>query len=134
MREVGFNKLEDSSDLKIKKIEYPASKGKEYFLEVVNEEDVLYGLLRLRIVPDSDTGIVRELHVYGKALDLHEKGKVSQHKGLGKWLMNEAENICREENCKNIKVISGVGVREYYKKVGYSLDKEGVYMEKNLYD
>lgn len=134
MREVGFNKIKKSEvkNLKLKKIEYTASGGKEYFLEVVNDEDVLYGLLRLRINPNSDTGIIRELHVYGKALDLGEEGKESQHRGLGKWLMNEAEEICRRSGCNEIKVISGVGVREYYRKLGYELDEEGIYMAKQL--
>jgi len=76
--------------------------------------------------------MVRELHVYGQALNLHEQGKISQHIGLGKQLMNEAEKIAKKNKCKTTKVISGVGVREYYRKLGYELDKEKVYMEKDL--
>ncbi len=124
-REIGFNKnIGDlNTDLKIKKTEYLASGGKEYFLEIVNKEDILFGLLRLRIFDKK--AMVRELHVYGQSLKLGEGGreKGQQHTGLGKWLMEEAEKIAKKEKCKEIKVISGVGVREYYKKIGYGLEK-----------
>ena len=53
-----------------------------------------------------------------------------QHKGLGKLLMKKAEEIARTEGMKKIAVISGVGVREYYRKLGYKLD--GSYMVKGL--
>ena len=73
--------------------------------------------------------IVRELHVYGQAMNLGKKeAKASQHKGIGKQLMGEAEKITRENKIKELKVISGVGVREYYRKLGYKL--KGEYMVK----
>ncbi|MEK6926625.1 MAG: tRNA uridine(34) 5-carboxymethylaminomethyl modification radical SAM/GNAT enzyme Elp3 [Nanoarchaeota archaeon] len=127
MREIGFNKeVDDNIILKI--LEYEASEGKEFFLQLVNKDDILFGLLRLRI---SERGaMVRELHIYGKALEIGKKGEVSQHRGLGKWLMDEAEKIVKEKGMKKIAVISGIGVREYYKKLGYNL--EGFYMVKTL--
>jgi elongator complex protein 3 len=46
-------------------------------------------------------------------------------------LMLEAEKISREEfDAKNLLVISAVGTREYYQKLGYSL--YGPYMAKKL--
>jgi elongator complex protein 3 len=127
-REVGFNKDVDIN-LKLKITKYNASNGKEYFLELVNKDDILFGLLRLRIVEDKS--LVRELHVYGKSLEIHEKNKnASQHKGFGKWLMEEAEKISKKEKVKKILIISGVGVREYYKNIGYNL--ENTYMVKNI--
>jgi len=46
-------------------------------------------------------------------------------------LMEEAERIAREEHFNTkIAVISGVGTRNYYRKLGYEL--EGVYMVKSL--
>jgi len=135
-REIGFNKENINLDLKLKTTEYKASGGDEYFIEIVNEDDVLFGLLRLRVFNDKKVknAIIRELHVYGQSLKLGEKSEEgSQHKGFGKWLMNEAENIAKKENCKEIKIISGIGVREYYKKLGYELDKsKGEYMGKFL--
>ncbi len=132
-REVGFNKKDIKLDLKLKTTEYKADGGKEYFLEIVNKEDILFGLLRLRIT--NKNAMIRELHVYGQSLKLGETGKESggQHTGLGKWLMEEAEKIAKKEKCKEIKVISGVGVREYYRKLGYNLNNgKGEYMEKVL--
>jgi len=47
-------------------------------------------------------------------------------------LMEEAERIARDEHgSKKLAVISGVGTRNYYAKLGYEL--EGPYMVKYLY-
>jgi elongator complex protein 3 len=132
-REMGFAMRDGrkiNHDLKIKVSKYNASKGKEYFIEVVNKDDLLFGLLRLRI--ENKEAIVRELHVYGPALNLGVEGKLGQHRGLGEKLMSRAEEIVRKKGIKNLKVISGVGVREYYKKLGYSLDKKKIYVEKSF--
>ena len=52
-----------------------------------------------------------------------------QHQGYGTLLMEEAERIAREEHgSEKILVISGVGTRHYYRKLGYDLD--GPYMSK----
>ena len=145
MREVGFN-LPRVARLEIDRVNYKASGGSEIFLQVIDKDRILFGLLRLRLT--NDKAIVRELHVYGQALDLGESFKgahptllrprhgseptstIAQHRGLGKRLMLEAEKISRENGFKKIAVISGVGVREYYKKLGYK--KEGEYMVKKL--
>ncbi len=127
-REVGFAKGELNKNLQLKVTKYRASSGKEYFIEIVNDDDILFGLLRLRIIDGK--AIVRELHVYGQSLKLGEKGNLSQHIGLGKRLMNEAEKIACEKKCRQILVISGIGVREYYKNLGYKLEKS--YMVKRI--
>jgi len=44
--------------------------------------------------------------------------------------MFEAEEIARKEKAKTLAVISGVGVRQYYKNLGYSLENN--YMVKSL--
>jgi elongator complex protein 3 len=139
MRELGFNKqyfkkIDDHVSLKTS--EYDASGGKEFFLQFVNRDNILFGLLRLRFLNKpfmeglQDCAMVREIHVYGQALSLGEKGKDGQHIGLGKKLMEEAERVAKENGHKRLAVISGVGVREYYKKLGYKL--EGPYMIKTL--
>jgi len=127
-REIGFNKEKLNLNLELKITKYKASEGKEYFLEIVNKDDVLFGLLRLRIA--NGKSIIRELHVYGQSLKLGEKGELSQHKGFGKMLMKEAEKISKKEKINKISVISGIGVREYYRKLGYNL--ENTYMVKKL--
>uniref|UniRef100_T1KMU4 Uncharacterized protein n=1 Tax=Tetranychus urticae TaxID=32264 RepID=T1KMU4_TETUR len=99
--------------------------GWETFLSYEDvQQDILIGLLRLRnCSPDTFRpelkgfcSIVRELHVYGR---------------FGMLLMEEAQRITLNEyGSTEIAVISGVGTRNYYKKLGYSL--EGVYMCKSL--
>jgi predicted N-acetyltransferase YhbS len=43
-----------------------------------------------------------------------------QHQGFGTLLMEEAERIAREEHGSvKLAVISGVGVRSYYARLGY---------------
>ena len=76
--------------------------------------------------------IIREVHTYGQMLPIKSKSKKSpQHIGLGKKLILEAEKITLQEfKLKKISVISGVGVRDYYRKLGYRL--EDGYMVKNL--
>ena len=103
---------------------YDASEGTEVFLSYENN-DKLIGFLRLRL---SKEAFVRELHVYGSMAGLGKKGKV-QHRGYGKKLLLEAEKIAKKKY-KKLKVISGIGVREYYKKLGYKLEKN--YMVKQL--
>lgn len=54
-----------------------------------------------------------------------------QHQGIGTLLMEEAERIAREEHgSRKLAVISGIGVRSYYARLGFVL--EGPYMTKLL--
>jgi len=126
-------------DVKLLRCDYKASNEKEVFLSFEDtKNDILIGFCRLRkpykpfrkeITKDS-VGI-RELHVYGEAISIGQKGKGTQHKGFGKKLMQEAEKIAKEElKAKKILIISGIGVKEYYKKFGYK--KDGIYMSKKL--
>jgi len=129
MREIGFNKKNVDLNVELKVVEYNASNGKEFFLELVNKDNILFGLLRLRI--SNGQAMVRELHVYGQALRLGQKDNlVAQHSGFGKLLMEKAEEITKENKINKIFVISGVGVRNYYKVLGYNLEEP--YMVKKL--
>lgn len=76
--------------------------------------------------------IVRELHVYGTAVPVSARDPTKfQHQGFGLLLMEEAERIAKEEHgSRKISVISGVGTRNYYRKIGYELD--GPYMSKMI--
>lgn len=120
------------------KEEYSASKGKEIFLSLENKERTkLLAFLRLRIPHQpfisalKNSAIVRELHTYGKMIPLNQKRAAPQHRGLGKKLMAQAERITYSKlKLPRISVISGIGVREYYKKLGYHL--KGEYMIKDL--
>lgn len=78
-----------------------------------------------------NSAIVRELHTYGTALNLKQtRTDASQHKGYGKMLMQEAEKIAKREGYGKVAVISGIGVREYYKMLGYKL--KDTYMVKKI--
>ncbi len=125
--------------------DYSASGGKEIFLSIEDKNrEKLYSFLRLRIPSYyfygkkhflevlNGSSIVRELHTYGKVLKIGEtENQQIQHQGLGKILLNQAEKITKTEfKLNKIAVISGVGVREYYRKLGYRLEDE--YMVKNF--
>ncbi len=120
-------------NLKLNAIHYKASKGTEFFISI-EDKNALFGFCRLRFPSQflrkeitHDSALIRELHVYGEAEQIGRKGMI-QHKGFGKRLLKEAENICRMYRKNKVIVISGVGVRQYYKKLGYK--KDGPFMSK----
>ena len=148
-REAGLQRryLSDQQ-ITMNRIDYLASNGLEVFLsfESVDKLTIL-GFLRLRKVmghcrkelkeyvnnDSSCAAIVRELHVYGQMLNVGktEEKESSQHKGYGLKLMQEAERITKEEfGVSKLSVISAIGTREYYKKLGYI--KNGPYVCKAL--
>ncbi len=117
--------------------EYEASSGKEFFISLEDiKNDVLFGFARLRFPSQclrkeitQTSALIRELHVYGEATALGKEGTV-QHRGLGKQLMKKAEEIAKQNGKDKMVVISAVGTREYYKKLGY--EREGMYMVKKV--
>jgi elongator complex protein 3 len=130
-REVGTNYAIQEKTI-LDRIDYPASAGKEIFLQYISpKSNKLFALLRLRIT-SANSAIIREVHTYGKLAKINKKDKNSpQHIGLGKKLILEAEKIAKKEfKLDKIVVISGVGVREYYRKLGYKL--KNTYMVKYL--
>jgi elongator complex protein 3 len=129
--------------LVLHRIDYDASGGKEIYLEYASpDHKKLYSMLRLRILSRFDlknlersnlyAATIREVHTYGKLLNLGAKNKKSpQHAGLGKKLIAEAEKIAKKEfSCDRISVIAGIGVRAYYRKLGYKL--RSTYMVKEF--
>jgi len=156
-----------AGEIKLNRINYKASGGKEIFLQYVSpDKKKLFALLRLRIPsfachPErvkrvegsnpirfldctrndklyellpalKNAALIREVHTYGKVTAINKKDKTSpQHIGLGKKLMLEAEKIARKEfKLNKIVVISGIGVRGYYKKLGYR--QKDTYMIKSI--
>ncbi len=109
--------------------DYEASGGKEIFLSFENvKRTKLYALLRLRIL--KDYAIVREIHTYGQMVPIAKKRKAIQHRGLGRKLMKQAEKIAKDSGASELAVISGIGVKPYYHKLGYKL--ENTYMVKKF--
>ena len=125
------------------RMDYEASGGKEIFLSFEDENETLFGLLRMRIQSqpiaslgweiNGNLALIRELHIYGPEVPLsQQKEEAAQHKGLGKALLKEAERIAAQEfQIERMVVLSGVGAREYYRsELGYS--SQGEYMVKSL--
>src|SRR3989344_3585554 len=142
-REAGFhlknNEKFDFKKIKISVTEYAASQGKEFFISADEpKQDVLFGFVRMRFPSQflreeitKDSALIRELHVFSAAAQIGRKSDESfQHRGIGKSLMAKAEEIARQESKDKMVVISGIGAREYFRKIEYGL--EGVYMVKDL--
>jgi elongator complex protein 3 len=121
------------------RMDYEASGGREVLLSFEDENETLFGLLRMRVqskpvagLGDKTSGnlaLIRELHIYGPEVSLKQRNpSAAQHKGLGKKLMREAERIAAGEfQAQQMVVLSGVGAREYYRsEFGYS--SQGAYM------
>ncbi len=108
---------------------YKASGGEEYFIAAEDVgKNILVGFCRLRLVRDKPA-MVRELHVYSEVAPIGAEG-VLQHKGWGARLLKKAEEIAKKDGKKNIIIISGCGVKLYYKNRGYNY--AGAYMSKVL--
>jgi elongator complex protein 3 len=146
-REVGRSLLlkgRKLANVEVLVTEYEASGGVEVFISAEDiQNDVLVGLLRLRIPSekafrpeiDSKTAIIRELHVYGPQLPVGEKPRDidTQHLGVGAKLLKKAEEVAYSKYDKRkILILSGIGVREYYRKLGYWREKNSPYMMKLL--
>ncbi len=147
-REVGHRVIKRGYELKseivINVVRYEASEGLEYFITAEDpESDVIFGFLRLRKpshkawrpeIVNSETYIVRELHVYGQSIPIGEcepwKWGSWQHRGIGSALLKNAEELVSSLGGDKIVIISGVGVREYYYRRGYMLD--GPYVSKKI--
>ncbi len=151
-REVGHNILKgnppgpENINLYVEK--YDCCGGLEHFISFEDmKADVLVGFLRLRFpnIPHrpelKNAALIRELHVYGSLTPLGEtadtlsapladNNRSWQHRGYGKELIQKAEELAADGGYEAISVISGIGVREYYKKYGYVFD--GTYMTKKL--
>jgi elongator complex protein 3 len=133
-------------------ITYRTKTGTEHFLSFesppklsrlsLDKKGRLASFTRLRL-PDNGgadailpvlkgAALIRELHTYGRHMKVGGDGSQSQHVGFGRRLLAEAERIAKEAGYEKMAIISGIGVREYYRKLGYAL--EGTYMLKKLTD
>uniref|UniRef100_A0A7S0GDK9 Elongator complex protein 3 n=1 Tax=Proboscia inermis TaxID=420281 RepID=A0A7S0GDK9_9STRA len=146
MREVGMKQIHEAvspDSVELVRRDYVANSGWETFLSYEDPtNDILIGLLRLRRINtdlafrpevlDGKCSMIRELHVYGSAVAVNNRDPTKfQHQGFGMLLMEEAERIARvEHGSTKLLVISGVGTRYYYRKMGYVLD--GPYMSKKI--
>jgi len=129
----------NADDFTLSRIEYRTKTGTELFLSWENtKKRKLAAFTRLRL-PDNNgndailpvlrgAALIRELHTYGRHTPIGGAGEQSQHVGFGRRLLAEVEHIAKDAGYTKLAVISGIGVREYYRKLGYRL--EGTYMVK----
>ena len=135
-REIGRADIGDvpnETDVKLAEDEYRASGGTELFLSYdAPSEDCIIGYARLRFPCNGeDVARVRELHVYGEMVPISQKaGNRWQHRGFGEKLLGECEARAAERGFRSIEVTSGVGARNYYRRLGY--ERKGSYMAKAL--
>jgi elongator complex protein 3 len=116
---------------------YETDATTEHFLSFETAEERLAGFLRLSFPhPDQELplpelaehALIREVHVYGPALNLGDGSEgEAQHMGLGSELIEKAKEMARAADFPKIAVISAIGTREYYRKYhGFVVD--GLYM------
>lgn len=121
---------------------YETDATTEHFLSYETADGTrLAGFLRLSLphrdaphpLPElEDHAMIREVHVYGPALNLGESSQgEAQHMGVGSRLIYKAKEMARDAGYGRIAVISAVGTREYYAKHhGFAVD--GLYMTAGL--
>jgi ELP3 family radical SAM enzyme/protein acetyltransferase len=139
-REIKGNNV-SIENVKINIEKYKASDSDEYHISFDTNcnKNYLIGFLRLRLNKDNSNvldsikscALIRELHVYSNLNSVGNNIEGSmQHKGFGKQLVAKAEEIALDNGYKKVAIISGTGVRGYYKNLGYDLID--TYMIKNL--
>lgn len=139
-REVRGTKV-DLAKMRLDDLAYSAGAFTEHFLSFVTDDDRIAGFLRLSLPgPASpETGIqdlesaaiIREVHIYGQSIQLGEDGaRGVQHQGLGTRLIHEAVAIAREHGYSRLAVISAIGTRRYYRRLGFRSGE--LYMIKDL--
>lgn len=131
----------DAGSLVLRVTTYDTDLTREHFLEyMTNSADVGTGaipqtaaFLRLSLPLRADVGsraflpelagcaLIRELHVYGPALDFGEASPSGdpQHAGLGARLLDAARALAREAGFAHISVIAATGTQGYYASRGF---------------
>ena len=113
-------------DLNLKILTYSTVNTTEKFLQFITKDNKIAGFLRLSLPQNksfikelANSAIIREIHIYGQALDVGEQAK-TQHLGLGTRLINKAKQISQAKKYQQLSVISAIGTKEYYRNRGFS--------------
>ncbi len=126
-REVGRRAWPDPAALVPVETRYRAGEGEELFLSLEDPAtDTLAGFLRLRFPSEGTVGgcdgpVIRELKVLGPEVPVGSTAgpREYQHLGFGRSLLERAEERAREQGARQLKVLSAVGTRDYYRRLGY---------------
>ena len=125
-REVRGREVEPDA-LRLERLDYETDVTHESFLSYVTPDDRLAGFLRLSLPQAEPTiaelagcAVIREVHVYGPALELGARGEgKAQHAGLGTRLLEEARRLARQAGFRRLAVIAAIGTRPYYRARGF---------------
>ena len=141
-REIGTQAV-DLETLSLKSISYETTISKELFLQWVTPDNGIVGFLRLSLPKPSALALyagqlpirpgeamIREVHVYGFAAKISGSSASAQHHGLGKALIEKAAIIANEAGYHYLNVISAIGTREYYRRLGF--EDNGLYQRRHL--
>jgi elongator complex protein 3 len=144
-REVGHNDATPENPT-METASYAVAGGTEHFLSIEDRDrDLLVAFCRVRFPSEvlrrelEDAAVVRELHVYGGEVGVGAGGtdadgvaaESHQHQGHGRRLLRRAEEIAADAGYERLAVLSGIGVRPYYReKLDYRQD--GPYVTKRL--
>ncbi len=141
-REISVAKA-NVEELHLDIVRYDTHNTNEYFLQWVTPENKIAGFLRLSL-PDCDyvaarqadlavlpnEAMIREIHVYGAVAGLNKTSAGAQHLGLGKQLVKEAVAIAQKSGYAKLNVISAVGTRAYYERLGFA--ENGLYQQMDI--
>lgn len=149
-----------AEDLSLEVVEYETTATSERFLQWVTSQGKIAGFLRLSLphanaiaqlneeyeaatsktaeqrhtLPfplQAGEAMIREVHVYGRVEKLQHAGiNNAQHRGLGTQLVNRACELASRAGYQRINVISAVGTRGYYRKLGFY--DNGLYQQRIL--
>lgn len=125
-REIGRRPVQGSTVV-LQWVEYQTTTACEAFLQALTPDDRLAGFLRLSLPRAASflaeigrSALVREIHVYGAAVAIGaHRGDSAQHSGLGRRLVDHAVDRAHRAGYSSLAVISAVGTRNYYRKLGF---------------
>ena len=134
----------DLGTLSLEVVPYETDSARERFLQWVTDDGRIAGFLRLSLPhPDAvrayeadalpineGEAMIREVHVYGRATSIGDAGAGAQHHGLGRALVERACAVAQDAGYTRINVISAVGTRGYYRKLGFT--DNGLYQQRAL--
>ena len=137
VREIRFREIAgdevELDELVLDEVAYETTNTSERFLQWATPRGKIAGFLRLSlphaeyVAAQADElpgelgcAMIREVHVYGQVANLHRADGSAQHLGLGRQLVERACEIAREAGFARINVISSVGTRDYYRKLGFA--------------
>ena len=130
-------------DLALQELRYATTVSEEVFLQWVGPQGGIAGFLRLSLPHEealaaygstlpvhAGEAMIREVHVYGDVAGLRRGSGNAQHHGLGRQLVQRACEVAKQEGYGAVNVISAVGTREYYRRLGF--EDGGLYQQRVL--